>query len=200
MAANADPLIDFAADNSSFDWFGNTLGCGAGCTLGYEFNVSSSIAIDGLGIFDADADGLNNTHAVALWASDGTLLLSTSVLAGTVGTDASASGAGGFAYADIATMILGAGDYIVGALFEIGHTDRVVFGASGIFSNDAGASFTEARFVNSGGLDFPTGAAGAGVDDRYFGPGIRIAAVPEPGTLALLGIGLFGMGLARRKA
>lgn len=104
--------------------------------------------------------------------------------AGTVGTDASASGVGGFAYTDIATMILGARNYVVAALFEVGHTDRVVFGAGGIFSNDAGASFTESWFINSGSLDLPMGGAGSGSDDQYFGPGIRIAAVPEPGTLA----------------
>jgi hypothetical protein len=52
----------------------------------------------------------------------------------------------------------------------------------------------------------------AGIDRITFGPesnfdwivGIydiiyETAAVPEPGTLALLGIGLFGMGLARRR-
>ena len=33
-----------------------------------------------------------------------------------------------------------------------------------------------------------------GIDDLRF-----VASVPEPGTLALLGIGLFGMGLARRR-
>jgi hypothetical protein len=48
-------------------WYGNSHGCEGGCSLGYSFAVSSSLTIDGLGVFDADTDGLANSHEVGLW-------------------------------------------------------------------------------------------------------------------------------------
>ena len=77
--AGATPLIDFTNDGSSFIWYGNDAGCSAGCTLGYSFTVANSVTIDGLGVYDHQSDGLDNTHEVALWTSGGSLLVQTSV-------------------------------------------------------------------------------------------------------------------------
>ena len=95
-------------------------------------------------------------------------------------------------------MTLGAGRYVIGALYEIGDTDTVVFQASSIFSNDAAAAYTNLAYINSGALDFPSNTAS--LDDRYFGPTLLLAegSVPEPGTLSLLGMGIVGFFFAGR--
>ncbi|WP_297526618.1 PEP-CTERM sorting domain-containing protein [Thiohalobacter sp.] len=59
---------------------------------------------------------------------------------------------------------------------------------------DAGNSYTSIAFTNAGGGDI------FAFDDMVVGDAGQITTVPEPGILALLGIGLAGFAGVRRKA
>jgi hypothetical protein len=52
---------------------------GSNATVGFTFDVASSLVISGLGVFDVGANGLINSHEVGLWTSSATLLASTTV-------------------------------------------------------------------------------------------------------------------------
>ncbi|HEY8879060.1 MAG TPA: PEP-CTERM sorting domain-containing protein [Roseateles sp.] len=177
---------------------GNLYSVGGFNNIGWSFSVTSSVTIDGLGIFDVDADGLNNRHQVGLWDSNGNLLAQTVVFNGATVVASAAASRGQWLFADIASLLLGPGDYVVGAFYSDGDTDAVLADAAGL-AMDSHFSYSASLASDGASFDMP-GAYGI-VQPGVFGPNLRVAGntVPEPGMLALAALALLAAGGARRR-
>lgn len=177
-SASAIPVVEISSFGSTF---------GQDEILGWGFTANEDINVTALGNFDSSQLGLNGSFEIGLWESSGTLLASTTVSGNTGTLD------GYFWYEDISIIQLIAGNDYVIASYGLGSAVNVDF-QSVVTTVDSVITQNNGLFAFSNSLAFPTQIT----DAPYYAASFQYE-VPEPYALALFGLGLFGIGFARRR-
>jgi hypothetical protein len=173
----------------SFDEATGGSGLHSDISLGWRFNVSQSVTLEGLGWFDEHADGLQNAHTVGIWSPTGILLVSSTVPAGTL-----APVDGQFRTAAVAPIVLLPGNgYIVGGQSFAADAERLACGNSDpgsvCFAQmtqtlDPRVQWTAATISNGAAFQRPSMVRVS--SQGYYGPSFSVQAVPEPSTFVTL--------------
>ena len=170
-------------------------------TFGWSFTANQSLIVDGLGFFDDElrtGSDLRQDHLVSLWDIQGVLLAQTTIT--NASTPAASTAAGGeWLFNDITPVSLTAGNYVIGAhdpaCTDITDCDDIRFFDSAITSPLI--TFIAAR--DGAGNVFP-GIEQSFRNDGYFGPNLRVSAVPVPAAFWLFGTALIGLvGFSKRR-
>ena len=177
--------------------------CGdaSGSTVGWVFDVSSTIQVGGIGAWNSNIAAFGPDVQAGLWTGAGTLLASTTISASSPAE--TSNGNGVWRVVSITTLALTPGRYVVG-MTSFDETPLAQF--STVFTTIPEVTYGGARQHSGGensGFAFPDAPAtglpgGAGI----FGPTLVLAdplALPEPGILALFGLGLVGLSLAAHR-
>ena len=161
-------------------------------TVGWKFNVTAPILVGALGVFDSDLNGLLGGHDVGIWNNaNNSLITSATVQAGTVNPLLNQ-----FRYAQIAPILLGVGSYTIGATWGTGATSDDYIANTTNFQTMSAITFQGAEYIEAASLTRPTTDADF-FSNGMFGPNFQV--VPEPGTLVLVGAGLFAMAVCSKR-
>jgi hypothetical protein len=168
FATNSLPAISFTGEHPN--------DTSANSTRGFEFNVTNTegVLVTHLAVYDRDADGLIESHAVGIWNAAGLLLGSASVPSGTAAPlDANHL----FRIVEVPQIFLAQGDgYVVGAQFAVGSADVQARDWSTLDAAP-GITYVGARFINDVvPLSFPTFSLGSGLPGGSF----QVQTVPCP--------------------
>jgi hypothetical protein len=171
-------------------------------SLGTDFTVKgTSILVTQLGAYDSGADGFVGSIQVGIFRID------TGALVGTVETltTGNTTLVGFDRFFDVADFVLTPGDYSVVAKGFSGSD------LNGNTKSDTVGGPTEngsdlITFIGKSRFDYQPTAFGrpttidGGPENRYDAGSFQFVAVPEPGSVALLGLGLLGFVASRRKS
>lgn len=161
-------------------------GGSTGDVIGYRFDVTSSIVVTDLGVWNADADGLTSDHMIGIWDSTQTLL--TSNTAGPADTPV-----GDWTYAPTANVTLNPGEtYTIGALYTSTDGDSYISGPSSITTAPE-VNVIGGVFPSAGSLGFVYPTEDTANQGRY-GPNF-LFVIPSPGALCLFMVA----GVTRRR-
>ena len=165
-------------------------------TWGWQFTVLSPIVVDGLGVFDRDADGLATEHAVGLWRESSAALLVWTTVTTSSALVASTSAAGAWRVETVSPVTLTPGSYVIGAYYPAAPSGLALDGGvrNATISTMPEIAFGVAR-GSAGSFGMP-GFLFNNYSPGVFGPNFTatraVPPVPEPTTLTLLA--LVGLG------